>query len=534
MSGVRSRIAAAAGAAACIAVSVIAQDAAPPRAPALGDVVLLANGSGPEVTSALAAALRSADPGVRTAAGRIVAVVPHGTLRRDLIGALAREQDPGAGAEFVRDLLHLTGAADLAIVEPQAGRLGGPAMLALAEWLARMQPAEFAARLPQWTARKDVGAPALSELVATSVLQHPETSNAVLRGWMDVAHPGGWDGVISGFRWDIDDEDTRLLVDALESARAGVREETVWFVLELMAGTQSIPKTVIEAAGRPRPDAASWEALGRELVARGRKAPATGDRHDFIAAEGAAHIADLARIREAPQLTALERDAVRARIPETVDPLASSRKSVAESRTIPIVTPGVIRATLAAAKCRPGSAREMGASVSYAPDGAPLRVVVGSGGLSPECAAAWSALARTIVADAAEPIRKDFTQAVFLPLNEPFLACGDGAAETGGPSASASPSAAGAPARVITQPRKLKDAPPEYPEEAQRRGVQGVVIVEAVISPRGCVSSARVVRSLPFLDRAALTAVSGWQYTPTLLDGVAVPVQMTVTVNFSL
>ena len=32
----------------------------------------------------------------------------------------------------------------------------------------------------------------------------------------------------------------------------------------------------------------------------------------------------------------------------------------------------------------------------------------------------------------------------------------------------------------------------------------------------------------------AMAAVSQWKFTPTLLDGVAVPVIMTVTVNFSL
>ena len=36
------------------------------------------------------------------------------------------------------------------------------------------------------------------------------------------------------------------------------------------------------------------------------------------------------------------------------------------------------------------------------------------------------------------------------------------------------------------------------------------------------------------LDEAALEAVRKWAYTPTLLDGVAVPVAMTITVNYRL
>jgi protein TonB len=43
-----------------------------------------------------------------------------------------------------------------------------------------------------------------------------------------------------------------------------------------------------------------------------------------------------------------------------------------------------------------------------------------------------------------------------------------------------------------------------------------------------------VLRSIPLLDQAAIDAVRQWTYTPTLLNGVPVPVIMTVTVNFTL
>ena len=45
---------------------------------------------------------------------------------------------------------------------------------------------------------------------------------------------------------------------------------------------------------------------------------------------------------------------------------------------------------------------------------------------------------------------------------------------------------------------------------------------------------AQVLRSIPLLDEAALTAVRQWKFTPTLLNGVPVPIVMTVTVNFKL
>ncbi len=74
---------------------------------------------------------------------------------------------------------------------------------------------------------------------------------------------------------------------------------------------------------------------------------------------------------------------------------------------------------------------------------------------------------------------------------------------------------------------------PKYPTDAQAAGIQGVVIAEIVVSEQGEVVDARVVRSVPLLDDAALAAVRTWRYDPTLVNGQPVPVRMTVTVNFS-
>jgi protein TonB len=83
-------------------------------------------------------------------------------------------------------------------------------------------------------------------------------------------------------------------------------------------------------------------------------------------------------------------------------------------------------------------------------------------------------------------------------------------------------------------PRKIHDVAPRYPELAQRAGVEGSVIIEAVIAVDGTVRDARVLRSVALLDRAALDAVKQWRYAPTRLNGVAVPVIVTVTVHFRL
>jgi protein TonB len=83
-------------------------------------------------------------------------------------------------------------------------------------------------------------------------------------------------------------------------------------------------------------------------------------------------------------------------------------------------------------------------------------------------------------------------------------------------------------------PKKLHDVAPRYPELAQKAGIDGTVIIEAVIAVDGTVRDARVLKSVPLLDRAALDAVRQWRYAPTRLSGVAVPVIVTVTVQFRL
>ena len=86
----------------------------------------------------------------------------------------------------------------------------------------------------------------------------------------------------------------------------------------------------------------------------------------------------------------------------------------------------------------------------------------------------------------------------------------------------------------VSQPTKTKHVAPVYPPLAQSASVQGVVIIEAIIGGDGKVQDARVLRSIPLLDQAALDAVKQWEFTPTMLNGSPVAVIMTVTLQFTL
>ena len=83
----------------------------------------------------------------------------------------------------------------------------------------------------------------------------------------------------------------------------------------------------------------------------------------------------------------------------------------------------------------------------------------------------------------------------------------------------------------ITPPRRFGNA--AYPADALAAGIDGAVVAEILVNEAGIVTDARVLKSIPPLDEAALKAVKEWRYDPTVVDGTAVPVRMTVTVNFT-
>jgi TonB family protein len=75
---------------------------------------------------------------------------------------------------------------------------------------------------------------------------------------------------------------------------------------------------------------------------------------------------------------------------------------------------------------------------------------------------------------------------------------------------------------------------PVYPPMAKQARIQGVVVLEAQISKEGKVENLQVVSGHPLLIQAAIDAVKQWEYTPVQLNGEAMDVVSTITVNFAL
>jgi TonB family protein len=86
----------------------------------------------------------------------------------------------------------------------------------------------------------------------------------------------------------------------------------------------------------------------------------------------------------------------------------------------------------------------------------------------------------------------------------------------------------------VRAPVKVVDVRPLYPQLAKQTRAHGMVEIDIIVSPTGDVEQAHVTRSVPLLDKAALDAVRKWKYAPTVVNGIAVPVKMSVGVSFAM
>jgi len=70
----------------------------------------------------------------------------------------------------------------------------------------------------------------------------------------------------------------------------------------------------------------------------------------------------------------------------------------------------------------------------------------------------------------------------------------------------------------------LVRVPPQYPERAAQRGIEGRVLVEFTITKSGSVKDAKVVAAEPsdIFNQAAVKSVMQWKYNPKIENGKAV------------
>lgn len=87
----------------------------------------------------------------------------------------------------------------------------------------------------------------------------------------------------------------------------------------------------------------------------------------------------------------------------------------------------------------------------------------------------------------------------------------------------------------VTAPRLLHKVEPSYSDAARAEKYQGTVLLKVVIDVDGRAKDVQVVRSLGLgLDEKAVEAVNSWVFSPGSVNGLAVPVQAQIEINFRL
>jgi len=86
----------------------------------------------------------------------------------------------------------------------------------------------------------------------------------------------------------------------------------------------------------------------------------------------------------------------------------------------------------------------------------------------------------------------------------------------------------------VQQQKLLTRVTPDYPDVARQAGVEGTVTMRVEIGTDGTVQDIEPISGPPLLERAAEEAVAQWRYAPTMVDGNAVNVVTTVSVEFHL
>jgi TonB family protein len=129
-------------------------------------------------------------------------------------------------------------------------------------------------------------------------------------------------------------------------------------------------------------------------------------------------------------------------------------------------------------------------------------------------------------------VKKDESRAMDL-----LRSCGDSNGcdpRCPSPAPSATPASPQSPSHHDQPPRPVKIVKPYYPRYAFDEKIQGTVEVEIVISAAGKVTDACIVRSVSYLDHAALETVYQWRFAPAIKNGSPVATVARAPVMFRI
>jgi TonB family protein len=511
-----------------------------------GSVAMLVDYAGaPETQERLLAALHDRGAETRAAGARVVNVLGINGLVPELLRALEAEGNTDAAREELRALAVLGGPRGDSALYAAASRLRGELIGALAEVFARRWNAGLESKAGESPPKVDpvtglrgsaAGSASLTQAVVGAIREKDE---ALLEVALRIA------------RTTKTDLDPGTLSTGLQMEVPRFREAICWHIalIDPERLPADVKEQVISSAADDTASSFACEVAARIL---GRPVREMGDWMTKLGEEGTKRVPVLPVVLM--HLTPGERQTLsqartgttdelerylERKSPEPRPPGERSEHGPAEEISLGRLLDltgfprGFVAGVLATTGCGHAPSEDWAAAeVSYGEDGRP-RAMSPLAGLEgrERCQRAARLLLRSSLAPARGTTGPSGKRVVLVRLDGDFVEC-SASGTIGQSSGEEWPRSVGG---QIREPKKTRNVSPVYPESAKREHRQGVVILEAVISASGCITSLEVIRSVhPSLNAAAMRAASDWRYTPTLWNGQPVPVMMTITINFRL
>ena len=505
------------------------------------DALLVLHAADPLVPQRWREALEDPDASRRTAAARMIGATASRTVIGGLRAAALDERDPVVLGEMLRALVIIGSDASDGLVYRRAGDVSALAASRLAVTLAAVRPSGLVTHLlagGHFAQRADVVAAVQARLLTAA----PEEAARLEQG-ASAASPRVLAGLLR-----VGLATRHRLAPTLVVAALRADEDASIDALRYLSRTYEKPSTaaadatLVEAYGASRGSTTTVTPLHAFLLALADRwiVGATSDLTPAIEGLRADDLDGLGL--DAGVLVPLTRQELRAveervgphRDPKTAATRASLEEIVARNRwrqpftdpglMLTDVPPSLVLDVARLTGCKATSSDALGLVITHRADGRVQGAALHGAALSPPCLQ----MAQVVLSAAyGPPALPGAAQArTVVRLDDPWWSCIAGADDAPAPTAIAN--------RRRVQLEKAVDRKPLYPQEALAKRIQGVVIMEATISAAGCVTEARIMRSIPQLDLHALIAVSHWRYEPFEIDGEARPVQMTVTINFQL
>ena len=493
------------------------------------------------------AALKDERPMVRAAAARVIHASGADALVQPLEAALALEQDREAAREEIMALAVLGGrAADEALLKA-AGRFPDWGASFVASAIARARGRDALSLLPKLRA---AGFKTDESFLSWATRGGTDGLTAAASSALRDGDAAAWDAALKLARRSGSQLDTDVILAALGGSDDAARAETYFHLALLQCAHGTLDDRVVAVLSAPdiEPPAELPAKVALELLhrTRGRKPV---ELADWVAAlgqqKGRAPYAAKLQVEPALLRYLEPRELEALSLATTGDPKAL-RELAKQKRVAPVVPSvdadfvgtadgfpeGFVSGVLEATGCQPAAAHGLVlGQITFAADGRPQRTALmdpqntAKLGGPPECTLAGRVLLGSTLGARWTPPR---AKTMLVVLDPDVLGCmAEPPVQPSRRLSSADDESTGPGERkagTITPPKKTRNVPPVYPTSAKDQRIQGLVILEALITPTGCIQSVEILRGVPALNWEAVRAVMRWRYTPALLDGVAVPV----------